>query len=117
MLALALCVLALPGALRAQQRPGWEIEALNEQGWVGVRFPDRPGPGTNGVLVRYGSAFLTADQVSVNQQSGEVIADGNVRIQSEEQIWAGEHIRYNFKTQPDGGGAISHGQDAGVCGG
>ena len=51
------------------------------------------------MLVRYGSAFLTADQVSVNQQSGEVIADGNVRIQSEEQIWAGEHIRYNFKTR------------------
>ena len=38
MLALALCVLALPGALRAQQRPGWEIEALNDQGWAEFDF-------------------------------------------------------------------------------
>ena len=99
MLALALCVLALPVALRAQQRPGWVIEALNENGWAEFDFQTGQGRGTNGVLVRYGSAFLTADQVSVDQQSGEVIADGNVHIQSEEQMWAGEHIRYNFRTK------------------
>ena len=99
MLALALCVLALPVALRAQQRPGWVIEALNENGWAEFDFQTGQGRGTNGVLVRYGTAFLTADQVSVNQQSGEVIADGNVHVQSEEQMWAGEHIRYNFKTK------------------
>jgi LPS-assembly protein len=99
MLALALSVLALPVALWAQQRPGWVIEALNEDGWAEFDFQTGQGRGTNGVLVRYGSAFLTADQVSVNQQSGEVFADGNVHIQSEEQIWAGEHIRYNFRTK------------------
>ena len=99
MLALALCVLAFSGTLRAQQKPGWEIEALNDKGWAEFNFQTGLGMGTNGVLVRYGSAFLTADQVSVNQQSGEVVADGDVRIQSEEQIWAGEHIRYNFKTR------------------
>ncbi|MEI7938446.1 MAG: hypothetical protein WCK27_17280, partial [Verrucomicrobiota bacterium] len=99
MITLALCVLALPAALRAQQRPGWVIEALDENGWAEFDFQTGQGRGTNGVLVRYGSAFLTADQVSVNQQSGEVIADGNVHVQSEEQMWAGEHIRYNFKTK------------------
>ena len=26
------------------------------------------------------------------------VADGNVRIESAEQLWVGEHIRYNFKT-------------------
>jgi len=98
MLALALCALAFPGTLRAQQLPGWEIEALNDRGWAEFNFQTGLGSGTNGVLVRYGSAFLTADQVSVNQQTGEVVADGSVRIQSEEQIWTGEHIRYNFKT-------------------
>ena len=98
MLALVLCVLGLPGTLGAQQRPGWEIEALNDKGWAEFDFQTGLGAGTNGVLVRYGSAFLTADQVSVNQQSGEVAADGNVRVQSEDQLWAGEHIRYNFKT-------------------
>jgi lipopolysaccharide assembly outer membrane protein LptD (OstA) len=98
MLALAFCVLGLPGALWAQQQPGWEMEALNEKSWVEFNLQTGLGLGTNGVLVRYGSAFLTADQVSVNQQSGQVVADGDVHIQSEEQLWAGEHIRYNFKT-------------------
>jgi lipopolysaccharide assembly outer membrane protein LptD (OstA) len=98
MLALAFCVLALPGALWAQQQPGWEMEALNEHGKVEFDFQTGLGAGTGGVLVRYGTAFLTADQVSVNQQSGAVVADGDVHIQSEDQMWAGEHIRYNFKT-------------------
>ncbi|MGD0262125.1 MAG: LPS assembly protein LptD [Verrucomicrobiota bacterium] len=98
MLALALCALALPGALRAQQQPAWEMEALTDQGWAEFDFQTGLGLGTNGVLVRYGSAFLTADQVGLNHESGEVTADGHVRVQSEEQIWVGEHIRYNFKT-------------------
>jgi lipopolysaccharide assembly outer membrane protein LptD (OstA) len=99
MLTLALCALALPGALRAQQQPVWEMEALNDQGWAEFDFKTGLGRGTNGVLVRYGSAFLTADQVGVNQQSGDVTADGDVRIQSEEQVWVGQHVRYNFKTK------------------
>ena len=99
MLALALCVLALPAVLRAQQQPTWEIEALNDQGWAEFDFRTGIGIATNGVLVRYGNAFLTADRVSFNQQSGDVVADGNVRIQSGEQIWAGNHIRYNFETR------------------
>ena len=99
MLPLILCALALPGALRAQQQPAWEMEALTEQGWAEFDFQTGLGLGTNGVLVRYGSAFLTADQVGVNQQSGEVTADGHVRVQNVEQLWVGDHIRYNFKTR------------------
>jgi LPS-assembly protein len=99
MLTLALCAMAIPGALRAQQQPVWEMEALTDQGWAEFDLQTGLGRGTNGVLVRYGSAFLTADQVGVNQPSGDVTADGNVRIQSEEQVWVGEHIRYNFKTK------------------
>jgi LPS-assembly protein len=99
MLALALCALAFPGALWAQQQQAWEMEALSDRGWAEFDFQTGLGRGTNGVLVRCGTAFLTADQVSVNQQSGEVIADGQVRIQREDQIWVGEHIRYNFKTR------------------
>ena len=99
MLAFALCALALPGALWGQQQPAWEMEALSDQGWAEFDFQTGLGYGTNGVLVRYGAAFLTADQVSVNQQSGEVTGDGQVRIQGDAQVWVGEHIRYNFKTR------------------
>ncbi len=54
--------------------------------------------GTNGVYVKYGNTTLTADSASLDMQSGEAIADGNVRIESGDQLWVGEHIRYNFKT-------------------
>lgn len=54
---------------------------------------------TDGVIVKYGAVLLTADSASVNQQTGDTTADGRVRIQMDEQVWTGEHIRYNFKTR------------------
>ncbi|HQL79437.1 MAG TPA: LPS assembly protein LptD [Verrucomicrobiota bacterium] len=99
MFALAMCALALASPVRAQHQPAWEMEALTDEGYAEFDFQTGLGMGTNGVLVRYGSAFLTADQVTVNQQSGEVTADGQVRLQNEDQLWIGEHIRYNFKTR------------------
>ena len=53
---------------------------------------------TNGVFVKRGDATLIADNAAVNEKTGEVVADGNVHIQQGDLIWAGEHIRYNFKT-------------------
>lgn len=96
---LALCWLALPCVLQAQRLPDWEIEALGSGGGVIYDFRTGMATATNGVLVRYGTAVLTAEQVAVNQASGEVIAEGRVRIQQDDQIWASEHIRYNFLTR------------------
>ena len=94
-----LCSLGLTLALRAQQLSGWEIEALSDQGGVVYDFQHGIAIATNGVLVRYGPAVLTADSVTVNQETGEVIADGKVRVQRDNQVWASEHIRYNFLTR------------------
>jgi lipopolysaccharide assembly outer membrane protein LptD (OstA) len=76
----------------------WEIEALTTNGSVIYSRTTGTVVGTNGVLVKYGNAVMVADTVSVNQGSGEAIADGGVRIQSDNMVWAGEHITYNFKT-------------------
>jgi len=55
--------------------------------------------GTNGICVNYGGAMLMAEKDwSLNQQTGDIEASGNVRIESGDQIWVGEHIHYNFKT-------------------
>jgi LPS-assembly protein len=96
---LVLCALALPGVLRAQQQPELEIETLTEQGWVEYDYETGLGTGTNGVMVRYADTVLTADRVSVNRATQVVIAEGMVRIQHGDQVWVGEHIRYNFKTR------------------
>ena len=54
--------------------------------------------GTNWICVNHGDATLSAESGALNEQTGEVEADGHVRIESGDQIWVGEHIRYNFKT-------------------
>src|SRR5665647_2529204 len=91
----------------AEDEATWEVAALSRilpgtvEGGVEYDFASGTAIGTNGIYVNYnqGSAVLTADSASVNRKTGEVEADGNVRIESGDQLWVGEHIRYNFKTR------------------
>jgi len=88
----------------AQEPPGWEAWTLNQilpdaptngsLEWVGDMVT-----GTNGICVKYGETVLMADSASVNRETGEASADGHVRIEMGGQLWLGEHISYNFKTQ------------------
>ena len=98
-LTFALCSVAVPLSIRAQQEPEVEIQSLAADGYV--EFDPNTGlaVATNGVIVKYGNAVLTADRASVNHQSTEVMADGRVRIQQDDQVWVGEHVRYNFRTR------------------
>ncbi len=91
--------LAWPLTTRAQQEPEWEITPLDDQGVLEYEFDQGIVRSTNGVLIKYGEAILTAERVEVNQKTGEAIADGQVRIQRQEQVWQGEHILYNFKNR------------------
>ncbi|MBU6410746.1 MAG: LPS assembly protein LptD, partial [Verrucomicrobia bacterium] len=49
--------------------------------------------------VQYSNSVLTADSGTINLQTGEVQADGHVRIAQGQMIWVGDHINYNFKTR------------------
>lgn len=89
----------------AQDEASWEVQALSQiipgtvEGKVDYDLASGTAYGTNGIYIHYGPAALTADTASVNLKSGEVEADGHVRIESGDQLWVGEHIRYNFKTR------------------
>ncbi|MBI1178793.1 LPS assembly protein LptD [bacterium] len=70
-----------------------------------VNFDDKKGvaTATDGIIVAYEDAILTADKVTFirdanKKDTGEVIAEGHVRIQRGQQIWIGEKISYNFVT-------------------
>jgi LPS-assembly protein len=94
-------IAAFPFITLAQEQQAWEVWALN-QIIPGAQIGSVNSVGnmvnvTNGV-VKYGGAVLTADSASVNLQTGEAVADGNVRIEEGDEIWLGEHITYNFKT-------------------
>jgi LPS-assembly protein len=78
---------------------GWELESLTEQSRFEYRLGEGLLLGTNGVAIRYGDASLTAEVVWLNQQTGEAVAEGRVRILRADQVWVGERIRYNFRTR------------------
>ncbi len=100
-LALILGLLVLPGAAEAQPKEtsAWTVESLSDEGGTVYDLKTGRWTATNNVLVTYEGAVLTADQASVEMNSGEVVADGHVRIQRDEQIWVSDHLIYNFKTR------------------
>ena len=61
-------------------------------------------------LLQYGNATLMADSARWNPTTGEVIAEGHVRIQRAGQTWIGDHIIYNLKTHQMESGAFRTGK-------
>lgn len=95
---------AFPRPVAAQAYEGISIQSLSHylpgtvQGRVEYVGNDT-FTGTNGVIIQYHhEATLEAERATVNTRSGEVEADGRVRIEADGMVWAGEHVTYNFKT-------------------
>jgi hypothetical protein len=92
----------LSPAAFAQDEAGWEIMALNQiipgavEGKVDYNFTNNTATYSSGVFVHFGDAALTADSATVNTKTGDVEADGKVRIESGNLLWVGDHIHYNF---------------------
>lgn len=102
---LFLAGLALFSATAQEADQSWDVQALSQilpgtvAGNVAYDFVAGTATGTNGVFVRYGNTTLTADTASVNMKTGDVVADGHVRIESGDELWVGDHINYNFHTK------------------
>ena len=94
----AVWLLALAPGLQAQEQPPWAFAASGKEG--GVIYDVQSGRlvATNGITVHYGAGVLSADRISVDQQTGDAIADGHVRIQEADEVWVGEHFHINFLT-------------------
>ena len=86
--------------VRAQQlKSNVEVRSLSGSGTdVVIDLRHNTMGGTNGVLIKYNGTVLTADSAFVDRGSGEAIADGHVHIQQGDQMWVGDHIKYNFNT-------------------
>lgn len=89
----------LPVSSLFAQQLHFEMEALSEGGQVIYELETGRSTCVGGVMVIYGDTVLTADTVSLDQQTGDTLAEGRVRIQHQGQIWVGERIRYNFLTR------------------
>ncbi len=96
------CAVALPCISRAQELSKYSYETLDQvipgapPGSVGYDLATGALIGTN-ILIQHEGATLMADSVSLNEQTGQAIANGHVRIQEANQTWIGDHLVYNFK--------------------
>ena len=95
---LLLCLGVAAPLARAADGDVWSIESGEERSLL---FDLKSGTitYTNGVTVRYGDATLTAARARLNQDTGEVQAEGKVRLQQATETWYGEKIQFNFKTR------------------
>ena len=82
----------------ATNSPMWEFNSIMATGSMQYDLATGLASGTSGVVVKYGKAVLIADRVTLNRQTGDVTADGNVRVQSDGQSWEGDHLRSNLKS-------------------
>ena len=52
----------------------------------------------SGVQATYRNATLTAKRLSINSETQQTQAEGDVRLQRSDSLWVGERLSYNFET-------------------
>ena len=93
---LAALVLAV-AAFTAVAEPELDKE-IEFVGTVDLNLRSNTATFTNGAVIKWNGAVMSAQRGLLNKESGEILADGNVRIQQDDQIWTGENVRYNVQT-------------------
>ena len=79
----------------AQEQPRIIIESPQEAEYDPKT---RLASGTN-ITIRYQDVVLTAHKATWNEQTGEVVAEGKVRLEGQGQLWAGDELHYNLRTR------------------
>src|SRR5580704_13834521 len=94
---LAVLISLIPLTAQAQLS-SVEAHALRSGGEI---YFDKTGEmvGTNGIVVTYDGAVLTAEKARINPGTGEVIAEGDVRLERDNTVFTGQYIHYNFRTR------------------
>lgn len=70
---------------------------------------------TNGVTVKYneptGITVLTAKRAMLNESTGDIYAEGKVRVQRGTETWVSDKLHYNYKTKQLDGDTFRMGQN------
>lgn len=86
-------------AVRAADTPELSIRALGEEAELVDTENTTVMSHPKGVEVTYRDAVLTARSVAANKQTGEIKAEGTVRLQQGDRLWLSESLTYNFLTR------------------
>jgi LPS-assembly protein len=63
--------------------------------------------GRGNVVVKQGADKVMADYMTLNRDTGDIYARGNIIYTAGDQVWKGEQLSYNFKTKVGKPGAFS----------
>lgn len=89
--------------VRGQEAPlpedSWHLESLNPEGHIDYDYNTGISHAVGGVLVTYGDVVLRADSATLDNNTGDVTATGDVLVEQEGMTWSGESVEYNFKTR------------------
>lgn len=85
-------------------RPELILESADGMGEVELDRKTNVATARNGVVVRYGTAVLTAKSVRLNPESTQLEAEGDVSIQQTRPdggtvLWRGQRVRYDYVRQ------------------
>jgi beta-lactamase regulating signal transducer with metallopeptidase domain len=83
------------GSLGALASSGWAIEPLTANGWVDFDFATGVTTAKNGAVLTYGDRTLSADSITLNQQTGEIVAKGSVKMKMGADIPLGGKFHSN----------------------
>ncbi|MCL4180611.1 MAG: LPS assembly protein LptD [Verrucomicrobia bacterium] len=96
-LIVSLCAaLAAAGSLPLSAADDDFIEINSEAGAVSYHTETGIATVTNGFVARYQGVVLSAEYGELNRATGDMILQGSVYLQSEDQIWRGDQLRYNL---------------------
>lgn len=84
--------------LVAQNLPSGKTPFVVEGADPNIEFNGSTITASN-VVVKYGNAKLTANKVTVNQNTGDAVAEGSVGLQYDGHVFLGESVHYNFFTK------------------
>ena len=107
--------LLLSGSAAAFAQPApesipWIIQVRDTNSQISYQINTREAVVTNGVIVTYSNTVLTANFARLNEVTGDVQAEGGVRILRAGEAWTGEKLRYNFRTREISGEEFRTGQ-------
>jgi beta-lactamase regulating signal transducer with metallopeptidase domain len=58
----------------------WELKPLSQNGWVDFNFASATTTATNGAILTHGDTSISADSISVNRETCELVAEGSVQM-------------------------------------
>ena len=107
-LVLLFCAAGLAVAQQAQQAR----EKLKFEATDAVDFNLQTGEfsATNGIVIQAGDSRLSAQRMTGNQNTGDLQAEGRVRLEAGGRVWVGDKLEYNFRTGKIAGEDFRFGQ-------